>query len=106
CRAVPQWLTRRCYPLTNGVRRRPIATRRSHEEPRMSEAVKVERHGAVAILRLDDPGAMNALSPAVKAGLQANVPKLVGDAAVRAIVLTGTGKAFCAGGDIRAMQDP
>jgi 2-(1,2-epoxy-1,2-dihydrophenyl)acetyl-CoA isomerase len=72
----------------------------------MSEAVKVERHGAVAVLRLDDPSAMNALSPAVKAGLQTNVPKLVGDAAVRVMVVTGTGKAFCAGGDIRAMRDP
>ena len=72
----------------------------------MSEAVKVERHGAVAVLRLDDPSAMNALSPAVKAGMEANVPRLVADAAVRAIVITGTGKAFCAGGDIRAMKDP
>lgn len=72
----------------------------------MPEAVKIERHGAVAVLRLDDPSAMNALSPAVKAGMEASVPKLVGDATVRAIVLTGTGKAFCAGGDIRAMQDP
>ncbi len=72
----------------------------------MSEAVKVERHGAVAILRLDDPRAMNALAPAVKAGMEANVPKLVADPGVRAILITGTGKAFCAGGDIRAMQDP
>jgi 2-(1,2-epoxy-1,2-dihydrophenyl)acetyl-CoA isomerase len=72
----------------------------------MSEAVKVERHGAVAVLRLDDPGAMNALSPAVKAGMQAHVPQLVDDPVVRAIVITGSGKAFCAGGDIRAMQDP
>ena len=72
----------------------------------MSEAVKVERHGAVAVLRLDDPKAMNALSPAVKAGMETNVPKLVTDTEVRAIVITGTGKAFCAGGDIRAMQNP
>jgi 2-(1,2-epoxy-1,2-dihydrophenyl)acetyl-CoA isomerase len=72
----------------------------------MSDVVKLERHGAVAVLRLDDPGAMNALSPAVKAGMQENVLKLIGDAAVRAIVITGTGKAFCAGGDIRAMKDP
>jgi 2-(1,2-epoxy-1,2-dihydrophenyl)acetyl-CoA isomerase len=70
----------------------------------MSEAVKVERHGAVAVLRLDDPSAMNALSPAVKAGMEKNVPTLVGDASVRAMIITGTGKAFCAGGDIRAMQ--
>jgi enoyl-CoA hydratase/carnithine racemase len=55
-----------------------------------AQAVKVERHGAIAVLRLDDPGAMNALSPAVKVGMQENVPKLIGDAAVRVMVITGT----------------
>lgn len=75
-------------------------------EQDMSNAVKLERHGAVAVLRLDDPTAMNALSPAIKAGMQENVPKVLSDAGVRAIVITGTGKAFCAGGDIRAMKDP
>ncbi len=72
----------------------------------MSDAVKLEMHGAVAVLRLDDPSAMNALSPAIKAGMQTLVPKVESDPRVRAIVLTGTGKAFCAGGDIRSMQDP
>ncbi|MGD9805785.1 MAG: enoyl-CoA hydratase/isomerase family protein [Hyphomicrobiaceae bacterium] len=69
------------------------------------DVVKVERQGAVAILRLDDPSCLNALSPAVKAGLEENVPKLLSDKSARVIVITGTGKAFCAGGDIRAMQD-
>ena len=69
------------------------------------DAVKVERHGAVAVLRIDDPAVMNALSPAVKAGMEANVPKVLADASIRCIVITGTGKAFCAGGDIRAMTD-
>jgi len=71
----------------------------------MSDAVKLERLGAVAVLRLDDPAAMNALSPGVKAGMQKHVPAVTSDPSVRAIVLTGTGKAFCAGGDIRAMRD-
>ena len=70
------------------------------------EVVKIERHGGVAVLRIDDPAVLNALSPAVKAGMDANVPKVLADPGVRCIVLTGTGKAFCAGGDIRAMQDP
>jgi 2-(1,2-epoxy-1,2-dihydrophenyl)acetyl-CoA isomerase len=72
----------------------------------MSQAVKLERVGAIAILRLDEPSTLNALSPAIKEGLAAKVPLLLADAAVGTIVLTGTGKAFCAGGDIRAMTDP
>ena len=72
----------------------------------MTDAVKLERHGAVAVLRLNDPVALNALSPAVKAGMQARVTDVLADNSVRAIVITGTGKAFCAGGDIRAMTDP
>jgi 2-(1,2-epoxy-1,2-dihydrophenyl)acetyl-CoA isomerase len=69
-------------------------------------AVELERHGPVAVLRLNDPAALNALSPAVKQGMETNVPRVLADAGVRAIVITGTGKAFCAGGDIRAMQEP
>ena len=74
--------------------------------PGSADAVKLERQGGVAILRLDDPATMNALSPAIKAGMQRHVPVLLADDSVRCIVLTGTGKAFCAGGDIRSMQDP
>ena len=70
------------------------------------DAVKIERHGRVAVLRLDDPAVMNALSPAIKAGMARAVPEVLADPGVRAIVITGTGRAFCAGGDIRAMQDP
>ena len=57
----------------------------------MSEAVKVERHGAVAVLRLDDPSAMNALSPAVKAGMEANVPCMDGARVARGICRVSEG---------------
>ena len=71
-----------------------------------TDAVRLERQGGIAILTLDDPATMNALSPSVKAGMAKYVPVLLGDDSVRCIVLTGTGKAFCAGGDIRSMKDP
>lgn len=67
--------------------------------------VKSERRGAVAVLTLDDPEVLNALSPKIKAGLQEGVEAALADDQVRAILLTGSGKAFCAGGDIRSMQD-
>lgn len=70
-----------------------------------AEAVILERHGAVALLRLNEPKAMNALSATIKAGLTQHLPGLLDDAAVRAIVITGSGRAFCAGGDIRGMDD-
>lgn len=71
----------------------------------MSEdSVVVTREGAVAIVRLNEPKTFNAMSPTLRAGLIEKIPDLVDDEAVRAIVITGTGTAFCAGGDIRAMK--
>ena len=69
------------------------------------DAVIVERREGVAVVRLNQPGSMNALSPEIKAGLEACLGSLMEDAGVGCVVLTGTGKAFCAGGDIRAMSD-
>ncbi len=65
--------------------------------------VVITRHGAVAVVRLNDPASMNALSLPMRDGLVAGLPALLDDPDVRAIVLTGTGDAFCAGGDIRSM---
>ncbi len=69
------------------------------------DAVILERDGAVAILRLAEPETRNALSPAIKARFEAIVPGLVNDAAVRCILITGTGGAFCAGGDVRSLAE-
>jgi len=70
------------------------------------DAVVIERHKAVAVLRLNRPETMNALQADVKAVLEPTIPALVADDSVRAIVITGSGRAFSAGGDVRSMQDP
>lgn len=69
------------------------------------DAVIVEHRDDVALLRLNQPQTMNALSAAIKRGLETEIPRLLADNAVRCIVITGTDEAFCAGGDIANMSD-
>jgi enoyl-CoA hydratase/carnithine racemase len=59
----------------------------------------------VATITLNRPDAKNALSPAMSAGLQAALAECESNHAVRAILLTGAGTAFCAGGDVKNMGD-
>jgi 2-(1,2-epoxy-1,2-dihydrophenyl)acetyl-CoA isomerase len=69
------------------------------------EAVVFERHDDVVVVRLNSPVTRNALDPRVKQRLEMEIPALLGDDAVRCLVITGTGDAFCAGGDINNMGD-
>lgn len=62
--------------------------------------VLYERRGAAAWLTLNRPQAMNALSPGLMTQLAACLERARADAAVRAVVLTGAGRAFCAGADL------
>ncbi|MBI5263029.1 MAG: enoyl-CoA hydratase/isomerase family protein [Bradyrhizobium sp.] len=68
-------------------------------------ALIAERVGAVMRLELNEPDTLNALSSQLTKELSRAVAAAVEDAAVRCILLTGTGRAFCAGGDVRAMDD-
>lgn len=65
--------------------------------------VLVERDGHVAVVRLNRPEALNALSPELMADLATAMRQLDQDPEVRTIVLTGSDKAFAAGADIKAM---
>ncbi|SFI39724.1 enoyl-CoA hydratase [Albimonas pacifica] len=60
--------------------------------------------GPVARLTLNQPAKINALSEAMLTRLQAELDRLAGDGSVKAVVLRGAGKAFCAGHDLREMQ--
>ncbi|WP_349571330.1 enoyl-CoA hydratase [Azotobacter salinestris] len=69
------------------------------------ENLLLERHGKVALITLNRPQALNALSPQLTAELSALLDTLEADDGVAAVVLTGSEKAFAAGADIKAMKD-
>ncbi|MGE0045268.1 MAG: enoyl-CoA hydratase [Hyphomonadaceae bacterium] len=65
--------------------------------------ILVERDGPVAIVTLNRPEAMNALSRALRAAIAETFEQLAADESVRAIVLTGAGRAFTAGLDLKEL---
>lgn len=67
-------------------------------------SIAVTRSGPVATLTLDRPAVRNAFDAAMVAALGAAFAELAADDAVRAVVLTGAGETFCAGGDLGWMR--
>ncbi|WP_174293151.1 enoyl-CoA hydratase-related protein [Sphingomonas bacterium] len=65
----------------------------------MAEHILVERRGDVLVLTLNRPERLNAVPPAAFAELRAAIETLDG---ARAVLVTGTGRAFCAGADLGA----
>lgn len=59
----------------------------------------------VVTLTLNRPDRLNALSPDMLAQLTEALTRIAGDANVRALVLTGAGRGFCAGGDVKRMAE-
>lgn len=68
--------------------------------PGTSDVLTYEQHDGVATLTLNRPQAMNALDVALKEALRDRLASVAGDPAVRAVVLTGAGRAFCVGQDL------
>lgn len=60
---------------------------------------------AIATLTLNAPARLNALSDEMIAALQAALDDIATSDAIRVVIIKGTGKAFCAGHDLRQMQD-
>jgi len=59
----------------------------------------------IATLTFNRPERLNALSTPIMQGLLDGLPRLAGDQAVKVVVLTGAGRAFCAGGDVKSMAE-
>lgn len=68
-------------------------------------AIEIKRVGATAVLTMNRPDQRNALDDAMREDFAAAVAEVRDDAAVRAVVLTGAGGHFCAGGDVKVMGD-
>jgi len=60
---------------------------------------------AIATLTLNRPERLNALGGTLRDDLHDAVLRASGDADVRVIVVTGAGKGFCSGGDVKAMNE-
>jgi enoyl-CoA hydratase len=69
----------------------------------MSEELLIEYADAYAVVTLNRPDAMNALSPSLLSQLCTTFRDLAKEKEMRALILTGAGRAFCAGLDLKAM---
>lgn len=70
----------------------------------MVELVHLEKQGAVGVVTIDRPDALNALNAAVIEAFGAALDSIEADAGIRAVVVTGAGRAFVAGADIAEMR--
>ena len=65
--------------------------------------VRYDKEGAVAVLTLDRPERLNAMADPMWDALHAHLGAIASDETVRAVILTGAGRAFCSGGDVTGM---
>jgi len=65
--------------------------------------VEMERRGHIALVTLNRPEARNAVSPEVSQTMAAVLDEVEGDAALRAVVITGRGEVFSAGADLKVV---
>lgn len=62
------------------------------------------RDGAVAILTLNEPESLNAMTPDLLGALAQAIGEMTADPAIRALVLTGAGRGFCSGQNLKAAE--
>ncbi|HEY4160359.1 MAG TPA: enoyl-CoA hydratase-related protein [Polyangiaceae bacterium] len=67
----------------------------------MDSVLQIERADGVATLTLNRPATRNALSPELLTALAAGIDEVSSDGTILAVVLTGAGRAFCSGADLK-----
>ena len=71
------------------------------EQPAAFETIRYDVAGGIATITLDRPDSLNALNAQMRRELLQAVKALRKDESVRAVILTGAGRGFCAGADLR-----
>ncbi|HEX4833914.1 MAG TPA: enoyl-CoA hydratase-related protein [Trebonia sp.] len=71
----------------------------------MSDVLIRSDDGAVTTLTLNRPAERNAINDELREAFLAALDEVSADPAVRVVIVTGNGKSFCAGGDVRAMRE-
>ncbi len=72
----------------------------------MEKLVLEQVQDRIAILTLNRPEVLNALSPEILADLQESVARVAADPEIGCVILTGAGKGFCSGGDLKQPITP
>jgi enoyl-CoA hydratase/carnithine racemase len=71
----------------------------------MTDAVLYEQDGGVVTLTLNEPETRNAISPAIVEAMVAHCARINRDMSVACVVVTGAGKGFSSGGNVKEMRD-
>jgi 2-(1,2-epoxy-1,2-dihydrophenyl)acetyl-CoA isomerase len=66
--------------------------------------IKRDRNGSVGLLTLDEPETLNAMTPDLLGALATAIHETTADSALRALVLTGAGRGFCSGQNLKAFN--
>jgi 2-(1,2-epoxy-1,2-dihydrophenyl)acetyl-CoA isomerase len=66
--------------------------------------VRLEKDASIAVLTLDRPDRLNAMNDPMWEALCEHLGTIAADQEIRAVILTGAGRAFCSGGDVTAMR--
>jgi 2-(1,2-epoxy-1,2-dihydrophenyl)acetyl-CoA isomerase len=67
-------------------------------------SVRLDKDGSIAVLTLDRPDRLNAMNDPMWEALYEHLGQIATDDEIRAVILTGAGRAFCSGGDVTAMR--
>src|SRR5690242_397354 len=76
----------------------------AHARETEMAGVKHGREGAVGILTLNEPESLNAMTPDLLGALAKAIGEMTADPTIRALVLTGEGRGFCSGQNLKASE--